>query len=149
MSKSKILDIIRDILNVFIQKFPDFVAGLFKKIPAKLQSQIVVFIKLAENIENFVQSDTADFLTAVIPGDTDDNLKLWLRKVLPGVLKTLNLITVNNDNSIRLHLPEDDDAKNTKLADIASLLTKSLTGAGLGQSRITTEVVFQDYKKAA
>jgi hypothetical protein len=147
MSKSKILDFLKGILDVFIKKFPDFVSGLFKKIPEKLQSQILVFIKLVENIKNFVDSPASDFLTTLIPGEADDNLKAWLRKVLPGVLKSLNVITVNNDESIRLHLPDDSDAKNTKLADIATLLTKSLTGASLGQSRITSEVVFQDYKK--
>lgn len=143
---SKISEFLRDVLDLFIKKFPDFISGLFKKIPKKLADQILVFVKVAENIENYVPDGAIDFLTAVIPGDTDDKFAAWLRKVLPGVLKTLEVITVHNDTSVRVNLPDDSDAKNSKLGDIASLLTKKFTGASLGQSRVTTESVFQDYQ---
>lgn len=144
---SKVLDLLKDILNLFIQKFPKFVSGLVRKIPPKLKEQIKVLIKVVENIENFVDSPASDFLTAVIPGEADDKLKDWLRKVLPGVLNTLKIIDVTADGTISVLLEDDRDAKNLKLGDIATLLTKELTGASLGQSRITAEVVFQDYKK--
>lgn len=141
-----VLSFLKDILDLFIKKFPAFVSGLLNKIPKELRSQIVVVIKVVENLKTFVDSPASDFLTTIIPGEADDKLKEWLRKVLPGVLKALNVVEVTED-SVRLVLSEYEDARASQLGDIASLLTKELTGASIGQSRITTEVVYQSYKK--
>jgi hypothetical protein len=60
-----------------------------------------VYNKFDENIKSFVDSPAADVLTAIIPGDLDDELKDLLRVKLPAILTELQLA----DNCGNLNSP--------------------------------------------
>lgn len=123
--------IIADLLETFKINWPKFVASLWPKVPKELQEKVSIVIRVVENIKNFVDSPAADFLTTVIPGDVDDKIKDWLRKVLVDFNVKDGYIL--NDYG-HLHL-------------IATHLTSDLTGLSFGQSAITTEVAYQAFKK--
>lgn len=48
-------------------------------------------VVITENMKNFVESDAADILTMLIPGQLDDKIKLKLRAALPDILIKLKL----------------------------------------------------------
>lgn len=146
---SKVLEFLKDVLDLFVKKFPAFIATIAGKIPKELKSQLFVLVEVVNNIKNFVDGPTADFLTAIIPGTADDKLKEWLRKVLPGILRGLGVITVVMDSTVMVNLPDDRDFKGTKLKDIGSLLTKELIGSCLTQGRYTYDAAYKDYQKQA
>lgn len=123
--------LIADLLETFKTKWPDFVASLWPRVPKELQEKVSIVIRVVENIKNFVDSPAADFITTVIPGDVDDKVKDWLRKVLSEWKVKQDYIL--NDPG-HLHL-------------LATHLTSDLTGLSFGQSAITTEVAYQAFKK--
>lgn len=69
----------------FFQKVKAFFVGL----EAKLRKILPVGIKVVNQLKTAVDSKTADVLTALIPGDIDDQLKNLLRFILPKVLKEM------------------------------------------------------------
>jgi len=129
--KSWLGQIIADLLEIFKKNWPKFVASLWPKVPKELQEKVSIVIRVVENIKNFVDSPAADFITSVVPGDVDDNIKVWLRKVLADWKVKQDYIL--NDPG-HLHL-------------LATHLTSDLTGLSFGQSAITTEVAYQNFKK--
>jgi hypothetical protein len=78
-------------LKSFITKIWTEVKSLFEGIPTELKTAIHIGVVVTENIKNFVDSPAADILTAIIPGDIDDQIKDWLRAKLPTVLTELKL----------------------------------------------------------
>ncbi len=78
-------------LQTFLTKIWNQVKELFNGIPAELKTAIHIGVLVTENIKNFVDSPTADVLTAIIPGDIDDDIKNWLRAKLPAILTELKL----------------------------------------------------------
>jgi hypothetical protein len=78
-------------LKTFITKIWNEVKTLFGGIPADMKNAIQIGVVLTENIKNFVDSPEADILTALIPGDLDDDIKNWLREKLPIILTELKL----------------------------------------------------------
>ncbi len=78
-------------IKTFINKIWDEVKSLFDSFPAEIKTAIHIGVVVTENIKNFVDSPTADVLTALIPGDIDDQMKNWLRAKLPTVLTELKL----------------------------------------------------------
>ena len=78
-------------LQSFLTKIWNQIKALFEGIPAELNTAIHVGVLVAENIKNFVDSPVADILTAIIPGDVDDEIKSWLRAKLPVILTELKL----------------------------------------------------------
>src|ERR1700742_3763039 len=78
-------------LQTFLTKIWNQVKELFNGIPAELKTAIHVGVLVTENIKTFVDSPVADVLTAIIPGDIDDEIKNLLRAKLPGVLTELRL----------------------------------------------------------
>lgn len=129
--KSWLGQIIADLLETFKSNWPKFVASLWPRVPKELQDKVSIVIRVVENIKNFVDSPAADFVTSVIPGDVDDKVKEWLRKVLADWKVKQDYIL--NDPG-HLHL-------------LATHLTSDLTGLSFGQSAITTEVAYQAFKK--
>jgi hypothetical protein len=63
----------------------------FGGIPAELQNAVHIGVEVTEGLKTFVDSPAADVLTAVIPGNTDDRIKVALRQALPGLLAQLKL----------------------------------------------------------
>ncbi len=78
-------------LQSFLSKIWNEVKSLFDGIPAELKTAIHIGVQITENIKNFVDSPAADILTAIIPGDIDDEIKNWLRAKLPTILTELKL----------------------------------------------------------
>jgi hypothetical protein len=78
-------------LQSFLSKIWAEIKALFDGIPSELKTAIHIGVLVTENIKNFVDSPTADVLTAIIPGDIDDEIKNWLRAKLPEILTELKL----------------------------------------------------------
>jgi hypothetical protein len=78
-------------LKTFINKIWGDIKSLFEAIPQEMKTAIHIGVLVTENIKNFVDSPAADILTAIIPGDIDDEIKNWLRAKLPTILTELKL----------------------------------------------------------
>ena len=78
-------------LKTFISKIWAEIKALFDGIPSELKTAINIGVVITENIKNFVDSPVVDVLTAIIPGDIDDQIKDWLRAKLPVILAQLKL----------------------------------------------------------
>ena len=78
-------------LKSFIAKIWDGIKSLFEEMPEEMQTAIHIGVIVTENIKNFVDSPVADVLTAIIPGDIEDDVKNWLRAKLPTILTELKL----------------------------------------------------------
>lgn len=78
-------------LQSFLTKIWKEIKSLFDGIPSELKTAIHIGVIVTENIKNFVDSPTADVLTAIIPGNIDDDIKNWLRAKLPEILTELKL----------------------------------------------------------
>lgn len=78
-------------LKSFLAKIWALIKTLFDDMPAKLKAAIHIGVVVTENIKKFTDSSGADILTAIIPGDIDDKIKLVLRQELPVVLAELKL----------------------------------------------------------
>ncbi|WP_428330107.1 hypothetical protein [Mucilaginibacter sp.] len=78
-------------LKTFLNKVWGDIKALFDGIPAELKNAIHIGVVLTENVKTFVDSPMADILTAIIPGDIDDEIKTWLRAKLPSILTELKL----------------------------------------------------------
>ncbi|MBS1525190.1 MAG: hypothetical protein JST19_06050 [Bacteroidetes bacterium] len=78
-------------LQSFLSKIWAEIKALFEGIPSDLKTAIHIGVLVTENIKNFVDSPAADVLTAIIPGDIDDEIKNWLRAKLPQILTELKL----------------------------------------------------------
>lgn len=78
-------------LKSFLTKIWKEIKNLFAGIPAELKTAIHIGVTVAENIKKFVNSPTADIITALIPGDIDDSIKNILRSKLPLILSELKL----------------------------------------------------------
>ncbi len=78
-------------LQTFLTRIWNEIKTLFAGFPAELKAAVHIGVVLTENIKNFVDSPAADILTAIIPGDIDDQIKKWLRAKLPAILTELKL----------------------------------------------------------
>jgi hypothetical protein len=78
-------------LKTFINKIWGEIKTLFDGITDEMKTAIHVGVVITENIKNFVDSPAADILTAIMPGDLDDQIKGWLRAKLPTILTELKL----------------------------------------------------------
>jgi hypothetical protein len=78
-------------LQSFLTKIWTEIKSLFAGMPSELQTAIHIGAQVTQNIKNFIDSPAADVLTAIIPGDIDDEIKNWLRAKLPEILTELKL----------------------------------------------------------
>jgi hypothetical protein len=78
-------------LKNFIAKIWAGIKTLFDNIPAEMKTAIHIGVTVTENLKSFVDSPAADILTAIIPGEIDDQLKNILRAKLPEILTELKL----------------------------------------------------------
>ncbi|MDO3624733.1 hypothetical protein [Mucilaginibacter sp. BT774] len=78
-------------LSSFLTKIPNQIKALFDGIPAELKTAVHIGVEVTESIKTFVDLPAADILTAIIPGDIDDEVKNWLRTKLPIILTELKL----------------------------------------------------------
>ena len=78
-------------LQSFLTKLWSEIKSMFDGIPSELKVAIHIGVAVTEAVKTFVDSPAADVLTAIIPGDLDDELKDLLRAKLPGILAELKL----------------------------------------------------------
>lgn len=78
-------------LKSFLTKIWNQIKALFEGIPSELKTAIHIGIEVTENLKTIVDSPAADILTAIIPGNIDDEVKSWLRAKLPTILTELKL----------------------------------------------------------
>jgi hypothetical protein len=78
-------------IKIFISKIWAEIKNLFDGIPSESKIAIHIGVIITQNIKAFVDSPAADILTAIIPGDLDDELKNLLRTKLPIILTELKL----------------------------------------------------------
>jgi hypothetical protein len=76
-------------LTTFLSNIWAEVKGLFNNISPELKTAIHIGVIVTENIKSFVDSPAADILTAIIPGDLDNELITLLRAKLPEILTEL------------------------------------------------------------
>lgn len=135
----KIFSFLISLVTLFITNFPAFSDRMFKKIPKELkEGPLDLANKITNQIKDFVDSPVADYLTAVIEGDKDDNLKNWLRKALPKILNALELI--KNDKIV---LPSDETARAFKLLSYSGYIAKEITNTPVDQAAITSAVYYR------
>lgn len=123
---------VHKILELFIRNWEGLFIKIWKKVPHGLQKELNIIVKVVENIKRVVDSPVADMITAIIPGEADDRMKEWLREVLPKIIATYHA---------RSGIKESDCYHN-----IATNLTKELTGMSYGQSAVTIEMAYQNLK---
>lgn len=78
-------------LGKFLAHIWDAIKHLFEGLPHEFKDAIHVGVTIVENIKNFVASDTADVITALIPGTLDDTIKEKLREALPKIVTEMRL----------------------------------------------------------
>lgn len=131
--------IIVAILSVFASNWESFVAKLWKKIPEDLQDKFTIGIKVVEGIKTWLGGPFGEFLVHVIPGDVDD-------KVRDKLIEILNSKFIDPKNISNILNGTVSDYKLWQ--SIAADINKELTGISYGQSVITTEVAYQNFKKS-
>jgi len=135
MAKTLFGKALEAILSLFKENWFDFITKLWKKIPSELQEKLVDIVKIVERIKTYVDSPVVDFIASVIPGDKDDKIVSTLRAILRSIIEELKLIDT-----------PASELKATDLHSIATRLTQEVTGLPFGQSAITIENAFQNYK---
>lgn len=78
-------------IKSFLSKIWASIKSLFKDMPDKLKTAVHIGVLVTENIKTFTESPAADILTALIPGNVDDGIKMLLRAQLPAILTELKL----------------------------------------------------------
>jgi hypothetical protein len=120
-------------LQSFLSKIWNQVKALFDGIPAELKTAVHIGVVITENIKNFTDSPVADVLTTLIPGDTDDKIKDWLRAKLPTLLTQLKLtdscggMTDPNEITtcaVKVLQTLDGDVKNAFLHNLSIMITQ-------------------------
>ena len=66
----------------FFQKLGLFVSRLFVNIEGFVKEHITPSVETVKRLADLVNSPVADAVTALIPGDTDDKAKQWVRRNL-------------------------------------------------------------------
>lgn len=75
----------------FLEKIWQGIKNLFDGMPEELKTAIHIGVIVTDNVKKFVDSPAADALTAIIPGEIDDDIKNLLRAKLPEILTELKL----------------------------------------------------------
>ena len=78
-------------LKSILSKIWAGIKSIFDGMPAELKTAIHIGVLITENVKTFVDLPAADVLTALIPGDIDDDIKNLLRAKLPAILTELKL----------------------------------------------------------
>jgi hypothetical protein len=78
-------------LKTLLQEIFGSIKKVFKKLDQPLKDALHVGVFITDKLKTFAESETADILTAIIPGEWDDQLKNALRAFLPKILVELKL----------------------------------------------------------
>ncbi len=92
--------------NLFL-KIKNFIVNVFTTVDKTAKKIIPIGISVVNAIKNFAESDAADWVTAIIPGDLDNRIQALLIKITPGILLGLRKwqsITGEEDVNTKLKL---------------------------------------------
>lgn len=117
--------LIESIVAVFKELFPSFIEKTYRKIEPELRQEISWITQIVSKINDVIESPGIDILTALIPGDADDQFIEWARKILPAY------------REIRIRL------NNEQKAILSAKLLQDKTGMELSQALITSQVVYK------
>jgi len=111
----------------------------FTLIRKEVKTAIPIGIKVVDKIKAFIDTPIADFITDIIPGDLDDQIKAALRKVLPKILiglrKWEGIVNISDENAqlkaiaaeiMLLSKSERDNIKTQIAAEVAQALSPGL-----------------------
>jgi hypothetical protein len=93
-------------MKKLLEQISDWLKRKFKQgfDAAKKHSHIAV--KVTDGLRKIVESPVADLLTAMIPGELDNEIKYKLRKELPGIAAKMaiahNILQANEDPTLAL-----------------------------------------------
>ena len=129
--KTLVGKLLQEVFDLFKSNWQSFAKKLFNKVPDDVKEKISIGIRVVELFKKFVDSPTADLVTAIIPGDLDDKIKEQLRKFLSS-WDSLE----NYDMTFDVH----------KLS-LATTINQELTGFDFDQTVLTTQVVYKGLKE--
>lgn len=118
--------LIESIVAVFKELFPSFIDKTYRKIEPELRQEISWITQIVSKINVVLESPGIDVLTALIPGDADDQFVDWARKVLPMWIKAFGRHPSNEDKAI-----------------LSAKLVQDKIGMELSQALITSQVVYK------
>lgn len=148
-------------LTSFIAKLWSSIQSLFNSFPSSIKTAVHVGVTITENIKHFVDSPVVDVLTALIPGDVDDKIKLLLRENLPQILDSLKLADGCGESTDPQYIVKcviqtlqnlEGEIKSAFLHSLSVLLTQLVADSQLSWSDgvCVVEWYYQNqYKKAA
>ena len=129
--------------NLFA-KVKNFVVNLFAKVDKTAKKFIPIGIQMVEAIKKFVDSDIADVIVQIIPGNLDNALKSFLEKVAPDIIINLrkwnSIIGVEDKNEkLKLIFKELKNLEKVDRDGIKTELATQFNAAILGFVDSTTE----------
>lgn len=81
-------------MKKIIKSIWTFLSGLFNRLNPALKKAINIGVAVTDAIKNFDEKNSyvGDIITALIPGDVDDRIKVLLRANLPKIVIELKLV---------------------------------------------------------
>jgi hypothetical protein len=143
-------------LGNFLKKIWAAIEKVFGQIGKEARKVISVSHDVVENIKKFVDSPTADLITALIPGTADDAIKDRLRIILPQVLALLaglrdTQISDVDEQVLKAVVTDVNsmhpDAKKIFYHGIAALLTEKLSDQTDRPINWSESVALQEYHR--
>lgn len=145
-------------LKNFLHNLWQSIKHLFDKVEEEVKQEVVVAITVVQQVKAIIDSPVADVVTALIPGEVDDEIKAKLREWLPKILLELNLVqsiahieNINDQlNAILAQLKlASDDAKNAFYHSLASLILQKISDGKLSWSDAVAiaEYYYQNHVK--
>lgn len=86
-------------LKKFFKRIWEAIKDIFEGLLPEMKQAIGIGVSIVENIKKVVDHPGVDILTAIIPGDLDDTLKIQLRAHLPRILINLRLVQECSDET--------------------------------------------------
>jgi hypothetical protein len=145
-------------LRIFLRHMWQSIKNLFDKVEAEVKKDVVVAISVVQQIKTVVDSPVADVVTAMIPGQLDDQIKTILRNLLPKLILELSLVqsvTDIEDQNAQLQAIleklklSSDDVKNAFYHSLASLILEKLSDGKLSwpDAVAISEYYYQNHVK--
>ena len=78
-------------LKKFFQKIWNAIEDFFQGLLPELKEAIHIGVAVVEKMKEFMATPVPDIITAIIPGDLDDAIKVKLREMLPKIFINLRL----------------------------------------------------------
>jgi hypothetical protein len=142
----------------FLSNVWNSIKHIFDKISEEEKKAVHIGVTVVEKIKQFIDTPIADFITDLIPGEVDDEIKDTLRLYLPKVLVELQLTancvdqTEDPNEIVTCALKTlgevGQDAKNAFLHDLAALISQAASDGTISWSdSIYLVQWYYDHKK--